>query len=281
MIQPIQFPISNGVHTVPVRNGAVGAHRCFIATTESATSGLITVEWQEIGSSQWYPLAKASGIPITPDGMFFYVEGAVGRFRITLSGATDAGYGVLWLSTSDIPSGAFTGDRAIIFQPYDAANIKRGLQFELPYLINPLATGTSKFILAEIGEKDIIIKNRSIDVNGGIEYRPWRGATYTKGDLIDRVENLNGRSATVNTTKFYEVSNVSLAGAESYDVVKSTNDVGSNRGLGQFPEGIERVVPAGSTVILEFRNMQSQDVWVVFKTTWYEGPTDLDPIEPK
>jgi hypothetical protein len=168
----------------------------------------------------------------------------------------------------------------MVTQTYDSINIKRGLQFELPVLFDPSIPGTPKFILAEIGEKPIIIKTREINTDGGMEYRPWRGATYTKGALIDRVVNLNGTSATENTTKFYDVSGVSLAGAVDFDIVKSTNDSGTNRQLGQFPQGIERVVPPGATILIEFRNVQSQDIWVTFTTTWYEGPTDILPDEP-
>lgn len=281
MSEKYPLPITNGVHEIAFPGGPPGCHTLFFGYQAAADTGLMTVEFREIGQAAWKPIVGGTGIDLSAGSFLLRCEGAIARLRLTITEATGGEAGDLWLVSSDVPYGAFTGDKAMVIQPYDTINIKRGRQFELPILINPIATGTSYFMLAEVGDQDIIIKTREIDVNGGLEYRPWLNATYTKGALIDKVVNLNGKSATVNGTKFYDVSGVSLAGATDIDIIKSSSDTGTNRTLGQFPEGIERIVPAGSTLLLEFRNTQAQDIWVVFKTTWYEGPTDVLPDELK
>lgn len=278
-IQNLSQIIANGSKLIPIPGGSLSYHIIRLAFPTPEIGAIASLEYSRVGYSDLFSARTITDGELT--GVYeFEIDGDVSNITLSVSGLSEPVYTAIWLQSALQPFGAFNGTRAMVVQPYDSINIKRGLQFELPLLIDPIVQSTSYFILAEIGIKPIIIKTREINTNGGMEYRPWRGAIYTKGALIDRVVNLNGFSATENTTKFYDVSGVSLAGAIDFDIVKSTNDSGTNRQLGQFPQGIERVVPPGATILIEFRNVQSQDIWVTFTTTWYEGPTDILPDEP-
>lgn len=279
MITNLSQIIDNGTKKIPIPGGSTGYHIIRLAIPVSEIGALISMQYSRIGYPQLYSARLIVDGALT--GVFeFEIDGDISNITLTVSGISEPVYAAIWHQSNDQPVGAFNGTRAMVTQPYDSINIKRGLQFEFHLLTDPIATGTSKFIIAEIGEKPIIIKTREISTNGGLEYRPWRGATYTNGTLIDQVENLNGTSATTNTTKFYNALNVSLVGATDFDIIKSVDGTGTNRPIGQFAPGIERVVPAGASILIEFRNTQAQDIWNVFKTTWYEGPTDVLPDEP-
>lgn len=277
MIRNLSTTISNGENKIAVAGGLLGYHIVQINAPVGAT---ISVDYSRIAGDIQLPAYLL--VDGTVGGNWeFGIDRDVANLYVNATGLAEPVEMQIWLQTTDQPAGAFNGTRAIVTQPYDAINIKRGLQFVLPYYIATIAENSSHYIALETGDKPVIVKNRELDVNGGLEYKPYYGSTYVRGDEITDVVNLNGMSATVNTAKFYAVTGTPTVLGSSFDIVKSPNDVGGGRTLGRFPEGVERLIAPNTKVLLEFKSTQAQDIWVVFKPTWYEGNPDVPPDEPK
>lgn len=266
--------IDAGENIIRVPGARLGYHLLRIGVPPGT---LISVQYERVIEGVRHDARlRADGIA---SGVYeFSIDGDLSFLVVTSSADVPAN---IWLESAEQAAGAFTGDRAMVVQPYDSINIKRGRQFELTLYIE-LASGEVQYYAAELGSEHVIVKTRSIDANGGFEYTPSTESVYSGGVLEDRVINLNGNSLTENTMLFYSVPAVSVVDeGVDYNLVKGVNDTGVNRNLGQFPEGIELIPERGSKILLKFESTQTQPIWILYKVTWYEGEPDVLPDEPK
>ena len=171
----------------------------------------------------------------------------------------------------------YTGLQGLTVQPFTEANVKNGTQFYISYEFT-LPAASVQYAVFSTGSlpKNTLIKNRIINTDGGMRYTPRVGATgIVTGDSIG-IYNLNARSSNTSINTANLVTSVVDEGV-SFDVVRSAAGVGSNRQQGIFAsDGVERLLQPDTDYLLKFENLDNKTIFVVFYTTWYEGPLSVD-----
>lgn len=180
-----------------------------------------------------------------------------------------------------IPVKAFLGLRALNIQTYTESNVKLGLQYEYSSHTAALSgNGVSRLLLIT-GSKPIIIKDRQIGCTGaGVTARVYKAPTGVTGGTVQTSSIFNLRQdglAVPTTVQLIANPTVSTNGTE---IAAPTYVVGNGNGpssnAGTFSSrGLERILPANSTFLLEITNRDSGSVQLGTYVTWYEGATDL------
>ena len=219
-------------------------------------------------------------------------NGPSARVRVDMSGVTGfTSYRVIiWRaddSVSMIPSGAFSGNRAITVQPYTEANVKAGLQFYLRAvwgLTDVIAAGTTRKISVITGAKPVLIKLREFSyIAEEITLRLFSGASGVTGGTALTINNYNAVApvaATVSARKnVTTVSDGVLFDGGDSDIFLGAASA-PQRGAASLPDGRERVLPPNTSYIVAITNSGGGNARCRYFLDWYEGGTDL-PIKPQ
>lgn len=185
-------------------------------------------------------------------------------------------------SDNGIDPRLYTGDQGLTTQPFTEANVKNGTQFTISEEI-PIQQGSTVYRALKTPNdgRDILIKTRIINTDGGMRYTPHSGQTgVVQGvDKTDQIVNLNGKSSNTSGCQYYEVLSTTDDGP-FFDVVRSAIGQGNNVEQGIFSGlGIERVLNPDTEYLLKFENLDTNtDIYVVFSITFYSGPLSVDII---
>ena len=177
-----------------------------------------------------------------------------------------------------IPIQAFLGLRALNVQSYTESNVKLGLQYEYSAHSAALGGNAVSNLILITGSKPVIIKDRQIGCTGaGVTARVYKDPTYT-GGTAGTIFNLRQDGLAVPTTCQLKVApTVTAVGTE---IAAPTYVVGSGNGplsnAGTFSSrGLERILPANTTFLLQITNRDSGSIQLGTYVTWYEGTPDL------
>lgn len=172
----------------------------------------------------------------------------------------------------------YTGYQGLTTQSFIEANVKNGTQFGITYEVQITAGSKAYAAIKTPTDTNVLIKTRLLSTDGGMRYMPRIGAVFTPDTTVIPSFNLNGQSA--NTSQL--VANTVTAGnvtslGTAFDVIRSASGTGSNREQGIFgTQGIERVLPKDTNILLEFENLDNKTIFVVYAVTWYEGPLSTE-----
>lgn len=256
-------------------------------------SGLVTIQYYDAGGVEIFPTVMATiSVSRTLSGENFKqiyaqalhqwaFEGPAGRLRVALTGtgATTAALKI-WRGDdagSGIPSGAFSGLRAMTFQNYIEANVKNGVQYEIASDNLALAIGGNIDTIFTTGANPVVIKSRIVKFNGThLTTRVYRAPTYT-GGTITPYFNLNDRNPVAGTVVIRAGATVSAVGTEfgapTFDI-GSTN-IGNTSVSTYTTLGIERILAPNTTYLQRITNDSSAIQEVTSYLSWFEGNTDL------
>tara|TARA_R110000782_G_C14671701_1_gene399062 strand:+ start:168 stop:743 length:576 start_codon:yes stop_codon:yes gene_type:complete len=179
----------------------------------------------------------------------------------------------------------YTGLQGFTTQSFVEANVKNGTQFSLTDEIIIPASSTVYRVFKTSVELDTLIKTRLINTNGGMRFTQRVNATFVTGAIIDPIGaplgtgllfNLNDRVINLSQAEYRAVTSISAAGYPR-DAIRSTQGTGSNREQGIFSSaGIERSLTRDTEYLFGFENFENRELYVMFSTTWYEGPSSVD-----
>ena len=185
-------------------------------------------------------------------------------------------------SDNGIDPRVYKGNQGLTIQPFTEANVKNGTQFTISEEIPiPQASTVYRAFKTPNDGRDILIKTRIINTDGGMRYTPHAGQTgVVQGvDKTDQIVNLNSKSSNTSGCQYYEVLSTTDDGP-FFDVVRSAIGQGNNVEQGIFSGlGIERVLNPDTEYLLKFENLDTNtDIYVVFSITFYSGPLSVDII---
>lgn len=256
-------------------------------------SGLASIQYYNAGGAEITPTGVAT-ISVSPtqtgenfkavypsaNGQWGF-DGPCARLRVSLAGTNAVtARVVIWRgddSSSGIPSGAFSGLRAMTFQNYIEANVKNGVQYEIASDNLALAIGGNIDTIFTTGANPVVIKSRIVKFNGThLTTRVYRTPTYT-GGTITPYFNLNDRNPVAGTVVIRAGATVSAVGTEfgapTFDI-GSTN-IGNTSVSTYTTLGIERILAPNTTYLQRITNDSPAIQEVTSYLSWFEGNTDL------
>uniref|UniRef100_A0AB39AJJ2 Uncharacterized protein n=1 Tax=Vibrio phage P018-4 TaxID=3229728 RepID=A0AB39AJJ2_9CAUD len=182
----------------------------------------------------------------------------------------------------DLDPRVYTGNQGITTQPFTEANVKNGTQFTITeeIVITTGAPVVYRGFKTPNDSRDILVKTRIINTDGGMRYTPHSSQTgvVVGANKDSFIVNLNSKSSNTSGTSYYDITSVDTEGP-FFDVIRSTNGTGSNRRQGIFSGlGIERVLDQDTEYLLKFENLDNKTIYVVFSITFYSGPLSVDII---
>lgn len=238
----------------------------------------VSVRMLGAGFARWYSgetppatIDNSTGFrDISSDEVIENEDGNKGLYIYSRLGCT------INVGSPELPSGLFSGFRAINTQSYTESNVKLGLQFGLTVEIEIAPGATANYTLKTPADKNVSIKTRLISTNGGMRYQPRAGAVLVNDGPAITPNNLNGQSSNVSLVEVRGEPSIITDPGVSFDVVRSAEGSGNQDEQGIFTgDGIERVLDKDTLYLLEFENLDNKAVWVVYSVTWYEGRLDL------
>ncbi len=258
-------------------------HQLGLQFTSEPSAGTLTVEYQAVGDSTWLPIPEATSVKLlnTSTSNFYARAGA---YRFTIAGVS-GGSGLVVNITNlkewpgdGIPTGSFTGNRAITAQSYTEANVKNGVQYEVSALNSAVAAAGNVDVIFITGSKPVIVKARQLTFNGlAAVARVYRAPTYTGGTPISTY-NLNDRNPVASTVTVLTGATVTAVGTE---FGAPTYMLGTTAGVGQAVTttfsvaGQERILRPNTTYMLRLTNTSANPQDFTSYLSWYEGGTDL------
>ena len=262
-------------------------------------SGLATIQYYNAGGVEITPTGVAT-ISVSPTltgenfktvypeaaGQWAF-EGPCGRLRVSLAGTNAVtAYVRVWRgddARSGIPSGAFSGSRALTVQFYPEANVKNGLQFNLRAvwpIADPVATGTTRKIWFKTNAKPVIIKLREFQyIAEEIKLELFQGPTGVSGGtdlLIHNYNGVNPVATTVQAKKNVTITNngTQFDGSDAEYFFGSANDP-QRQSATAFPTGRERILPANTEFAIVITNTGTGSARIQYYLDFFEGGTDL------
>ena len=262
-------------------------------------SGLATIQYYNAGGVEITPTGVAT-ISVSPTltgenfktvypeaaGQWAF-EGPAGRLRVSLAGTNAVTAFVrVWRgddARSGIPSGAFSGSRALTVQFYPEANVKNGLQFNLRAvwpIADPVATGTTRKIWFKTNAKPVIIKLREFQyIAEEIKLELFQGPTGVSGGtdlLIHNYNGVNPVATTVQAKKNVTITNngTQFDGSDAEYFFGSANDP-QRQSATAFPTGRERILPANTEFAIVITNTGTGSARIQYYLDFFEGGTDL------
>lgn len=256
-------------------------------------SGLASIQYYDAGGVEITPTGVAT-ISVSPtltgenfkavypsaSGQWSF-DGPCGRLRVSLAGTNAiTARVVIWRgddARSGIPSGAFSGLRAMTFQNYIEANVKNGVQYEISSDNLALANGASIDTIFITGVNPVVIKSRIVKFNGThLTTRVYRTPTFT-GGTITPYFNLNDRNPVAGTVVIRAGATVTAPGTEfgapTFDIGSSNN---GNTSVSTYTTlGIERILAPNTTYLQRITNDTAAIQEVSSYLSWFEGNTDL------
>lgn len=276
------FPLNSGSspQVVPIPGGAIGSSIAYISFASPPASASVTIQYQEIGSTVWRSLVKATNLPLVAGEAAVSLSGPIARLRITFSGASDGSGPYLYVSSTEMPAKAFTGDRAMTVQAYDEANKKRGLQWEASRLVTIASNAEANNVYSIIltGSKPVDLKSRTLGYTGlGVIGRIFKAPTYT-GGTPDPLFNMNpkylGTQPEAQLLVGFTLTNKGTkCGADIIAIGPASNQ---SRGSTPREYGSNRILEEPNTAyLLEIASDDPASQQVAARIELYEGPLDL------
>lgn len=259
-------------------------------------SGLATIQYYNAGGAEITPTGAAT-ISISPTltgenfkpvyqsslGQWSF-DGPCARLRVSLAGTNAATARlVIWRgfdSGFGIPSGAFSGLRAMTTQTYDECNKKVGAQWEASRLISIANNdpANNSYSIIRTGSKPVDLKSRVLGYDQlGVIGRIYKAPIYSRG-TVDPWYNLNprynGTQPEAQLLVDFKVFNKGTkCGADIVGIGPSGWQV---RGSTPIELGSNRILDEPNTAYLleiESRYNSAQNVWARLEI--YEGGLDL------
>jgi hypothetical protein len=262
-------------------------------------SGLATIQYYNAGGAEITPTGVAT-ISVSPTltgenfkaiypsalGQWSF-DGPCARLRVSLAGTNAVtAYLRVWRGDdagSGIPSGAFSGTRALTVQFYPEANVKNGLQFNLRAswpIADPIATGTSRKIWFKTNAKPVIVKIRDFQyIAEELKLELFKTPTGVSGGTDLGINNYNGVNPVATTVAAKK--NVTITGngtpfdnSDPEYFFGGANDP-QRQSATAFPLGRERILSANSEYAVVISNTGTGTARVQYYLDFYEGSTDL------
>ncbi len=262
-------------------------------------SGLATIQYYNAGGVEITPTGVAT-ISVSPTltgenfkaiypsalGQWSF-EGPCGRLRVSLAGTNAVtAYLRVWRgddASSGMPSGLFSGTRAMTVQFYPEANVKNGLQYNVRAvwsLADVIPTGTARKIWFKTNAKPVIVKIRDFQyIAEELRIELFLGPTGVSGgtDLI--VHNYNGVNPVATTVAAKK--NVTITsngtpfdhGDPEYFFGGTTDP--QRQSASAFPVGRERILPANTEFAVVLTNTGTGNARAQYFLDFYEGSTDI------
>jgi hypothetical protein len=262
-------------------------------------SGLATIQYYNAGGFEITPTGVAT-ISVSPTltgenfkavapsalGQWSF-EGPAGRLRISLSGTNAVTAFVrVWRgddAQSGIPSGAFSGTRALTVQFYPEANVKNGLQYNLRAvwpIADSIASGTSRKVWFKTNAKPVIIKIRDFQyIAEELRIELFQAPTGVTGGTDLVIHNYNGVNpvaTTVQAKKNVTITNngTQFDGGDPEYFFGGANDP-QRQSASAFPVGRERILPANTEYAVVITNTGTGVARAQYFLDFFEGGTDL------
>lgn len=287
-----QYPLNlaNGQQIIPVSGAGMATQQVILTCDTYPAAGTVAVELQMPGQSGWTPVYKGNNLPLTGP-VSLAAWGPVARYRVTIAGLGAGGAGLsMWVSQGDglgFPDGAFVGLRALTTQPYTEANVKNGVQYYARAvwpLTDLITAGSTRKIWVKTGAKQVLVKTRDFqyvaeELRLQIFVDPT-GVTVGTALTIHNYNAINPVATTVQAKK--NVTTVTdgteIDGSDPEYFFGSAN--AAQRASNSIPQGRERVLPPNKEFIVAISNTGSGTARASYFLDWYEGGTDLPPVNP-
>lgn len=278
---PSQYPLSLSVaqQTFRIIGAYAAAQSIVLACSSYPSEGVVSVEYQLAGTSNWLPVPKGSLLPLSGP-IVLAVYGAIAGYRVTLAGVVGGAALSAWVAPIEaegFPPGAFIGLRALTTQSYIEANVKNGVQYEASALNLAVAAGANIDICVTTGLRPVLIKLRKIDFNGArVEARVYKNTVFSGGTPITYY-NMNLRNPIAGSMQAFAGAVVSNIGVEAGAPTFGIGSVGQGQSTsGSYAtSGIERLLATQSNYLLRITNSTAAPQDISTYLSWYEGDTDL------
>lgn len=249
--------------------------------------------------------AQVSGLPVVSQSLYeagsifkavqplsngeWVFNGPASRIKIDLSGVTGfSSYRVIIWRTDEpmpmIPGGVFSGDRAMMIQSYNEANVKRGLQFFTRIAwptSSPIANGpaAARKIRFATGAKPVLFKGRVFDYIGEeLTIQLYESPTGVTGGTAVTPRNFNRINPAASTVQITRDVTTVTDGVTIDDLeyfFGSTN--APQRQASSIPAGRERVLKPNTVYLIVITSVVGTARAQYFGD-WFEGDPDL-PIK--
>jgi len=126
---PYPLALNNSDQDVDIIGDPNGIHDITLAFDYQPSAGTVVVKYLTPWSTNFVTLSHANGASLTNGPIKLRIDGTVSLIRVTFSGLVGGVGARLWVDTKDYPIGLFSGNAAMVTQPYTETNVKRGAQF--------------------------------------------------------------------------------------------------------------------------------------------------------
>lgn len=183
------------------------------------------------------------------------------------------------LTTDGMLVKLINGLRAITVESYNSQNIQNGLQFYFRKaypLTDPIASGTSRYIVFRTSSKKVLFKSRVVSYIGE-EFRLelFNSPTLSDDGTPIIVSNYNGVYPQATTVEVYKGPTVVAEGTPIDDPNEPEYYFGSSsqgqRAANSIPEGRERILPENTTFLIKVTNTGTGNGRFQYFGDWYEG----------
>ena len=174
-----------------------------------------------------------------------------------------------------------SGIGAIISQPYDEVNKKRGVQWAASRIVTATA-GQIFYSVIEVGDKPIDLKHREFAFTGAsISADIFQSPSYT-GGTAEVVHNANGFTAQPPSFDFVLKGGVSIIqGGEGVKFAPTIYAIGptsnQSKGLANALYGSNYILKPNTVYLLRFTNTDTQTQSIAVRVEGYEGDLDFYP----
>ena len=172
------------------------------------------------------------------------------------------------------------GIGAVISQPYDEVNKKRGVQWAASRNIPSASSGQIFYSVIEVGDKPIDLKRREFAFTGSsITADIFQDPTYT-GGVADPVYNANGFTVQPPVFLFelkagVTVTNEGTKFAPTIYAVGPTSN--QSKGISNALYGSNYILKPNTSYLLKFTSTDSQSQSIAVRIEGYEGELDFYP----
>lgn len=177
---------------------------------------------------------------------------------------------------SNIPTGVFTGERAVNTQSYTESNTKLGLQQEGSAIFLGVAGGANNDTIFITGSKPVILKSRRITFSGsGVVAFIYELPTYTGGTSAV-YQNANAINPVAGESQIIIGATITTDGilifSPNYFIGNQSNQ---GKGDSGSSFGEENIMKPNTTYLLRITSLDSQPQDIASHLSWFEGEPDL------
>lgn len=229
---------------------------------------------QPSSSEGGFPVYSKQTVLIQGTNQGIWIKGGLGP--VVVQDYTDT-----IIPFNSIDPRVYAGTQGLTIQPFTEANCKNGVQFETSSYLASLGANQSTYAIFRTTSKFALLKNRQISYTGkGVTADVFINPTFTGGTTLPAYNLRLDSFAQAQTVQI--LSGITL-GSLGTQIAASTvgigtagqgsNTVGTFSGFGQ--QGIERVIPPNTTLLLRITNRDTVACELSTYATWYEGPLSV------